>query len=495
MESASDHSTDHVEGNTNSASPIGVNRGNVRFTSNIVGPLLLLRDSACCLIAVPLALAVYSSLFGERVVPSVHIFALAAMIGTFILLRVSKDSYLQNLFTISSRGDTAGFDALLSGLIATAIVFLTGMVDNFSRGLSSIYLLSCVVLLVASQPIFLRTLDRLAKRGTIGQRIAFYGADPLSIDGIRKALVSSNLPHLTFIGFADDRPEKQSVKSLKFLGGSDDLARLARAGQVDQVIISVRSLPRPRLLEIMDLLSTVCVDISVIPDQAIDLAPDYHVRLLGSLPVLTLWQRPWRDVSGLVKRAEDLILSSIALILLSPVMLITALLIRLTSDGPALFVQPRVGFNNEIIQVMKFRSMYADRSDFEGNRTTTRQDPRVTPLGRILRRTSIDELPQLLNVFKGDMSMVGPRPHATHMRVGDLYYQEAVKGYAGRHRVKPGITGLAQVKGLRGEIRTMERAKRRVELDQQYISRWSIWLDLWILMLTVRAVFLDADAY
>jgi lipopolysaccharide/colanic/teichoic acid biosynthesis glycosyltransferase len=139
--------------------------------------------------------------------------------------------------------------------------------------------------------------------------------------------------------------------------------------------------------------------------------------------------------------------------------------------------------------------MYVEKTDLQGLQTTTRQDPRVTPIGRILRRFSVDELPQLLNVLKGDMSVVGPRPHATHMRVGDLYYQEAVKGYAGRHRVKPGITGLAQVKGLRGEIRTLERAKLRVEYDQQYISHWSVWLDLWILLLTVRAVFLDADAY
>jgi exopolysaccharide biosynthesis polyprenyl glycosylphosphotransferase len=245
----------------------------------------------------------------------------------------------------------------------------------------------------------------------------------------------------------------------------------------------------------MDRLSSVCVDISLIPDQAVDLAPDYRVRLLGTLPVLTLWQRPWRDVSGMVKRLEDILLSSIALIFLSPIILLTALIIRLTSKGPILFVQPRVGFNNEVINVYKFRSMYADRTDLAGHQTTTKADPRITPFGKIIRRLSIDELPQLLNVFKGDMSMVGPRPHATHMRVGDLYYQEAVKGYAGRHRVKPGITGLAQVKGLRGEIRTMERAKRRVELDQEYINRWSVGLDIWILFLTVRAVFLDSDAY
>jgi lipopolysaccharide/colanic/teichoic acid biosynthesis glycosyltransferase len=196
-----------------------------------------------------------------------------------------------------------------------------------------------------------------------------------------------------------------------------------------------------------------------------------------------------------LKRAEDVVIALLALLLVAPVMLIAALLIRLTSSGPVLFVQPRIGFNNEVIHVLKFRSMYKNRTDLHGLQTTTRRDERVTPVGRILRRFSIDELPQLLNVLKGDMAIVGPRPHATHMRVGDLYYQEAVRGYAGRHRVKPGITGLAQVKGLRGEIRTLERAKRRVEYDQQYISQWSVWLDLWIMMLTLRAVFLDADAY
>jgi Undecaprenyl-phosphate glucose phosphotransferase len=467
----------------------------VRFTSNIVGPLLFFRDLLSCVIAVPVAVLLYGLIFGDRLVPSVHLFAGTSMILMFILLRISKDSYLQNLFTISSRADSAIFDVVLSGLVATAIVFLSGMVESFSRGLSTLYLLTTVSLLVLSKPLFHKLLNRLATRGVIGQRIAFYGADRESINSIRHVLNRSELTHLTFVGVADDRPKIDEVPSLRFLGGSADLAALARNGQVDQVLISVRNLPRARLQEIMDRLSSVCVDISLIPDQAVDLAPEYRVHLLGSLPVLTLWQRPWRDISGLLKRAEDVVIALLALLLVAPVMLIAALLIRLTSSGPVLFVQPRIGFNNEVIHVLKFRSMYKNRTDLHGLQTTTRRDERVTPVGRILRRFSIDELPQLLNVLKGDMAIVGPRPHATHMRVGDLYYQEAVRGYAGRHRVKPGITGLAQVKGLRGEIRTLERAKRRVEYDQQYISQWSVWLDLWIMMLTLRAVFLDADAY
>jgi polysaccharide biosynthesis protein PslA len=467
----------------------------VRFTSNIVGPLLFLRDMLSCAVAIPIALLTYHLLVGNRLDLSVHLFAGTAMVATFILLRVSKDTYLQNLFSIHERGDSAIFDVLLAGLVATALVFLSGMVDNFSRGLSTLYILITVIMMGASKPLFRWLLNRLAARGVIGQRIAFYGADPDSIAGIRRVMGASGLTHLSFVGVADDRPKIEDIDSLPYLGGSDELADMARRGQIDQVMISVRGLPPERLQEIMYRLSSVCVDISVIPNQAIDLAPNYRVRLMGSLPVLTLWQRPLQDVSGLAKRAEDFLLGSVALILLAPVILVTAALVRLTSKGPVLFVQPRVGFNNEVIHVLKFRSMYVDRADLEGHQTTTRNDQRVTPFGRIIRKFSLDELPQLFNVIKGDMSLVGPRPHATHMRVGDLYYQEAVRGYAGRHRVKPGITGLAQVKGVRGEIRTLERAKRRVELDQQYIDQWSVGLDLWIMLLTVRAVFMDENAY
>ena len=467
----------------------------MRFTSNIVGPLVLLRDVLCCALAVPVALLLYRWLFGSELVAAVHMFAGTVMVAAFLLVRASKDAYVQSLFSISERDESAVFDVVLSGLVATALVFLSGMVENFSRGLSSIYLICTAVLLTASRPLFRRTLDRLAANGVIGQKIAFYGADQESIAGVCRIIEANSQAHLRFVGVADDRPNVVKVQGLPYLGGSADLAELARKGGVDQVLISVRDLSAERLHDIMERLSSVCVDISIVPSQAIDLAPNYRVRLMGSLPVLTLWQRPWRDVSGLVKRLEDVVLACLALILLSPLMLLTALLVRVTSRGPILFVQPRIGFNNEVINVLKFRSMYVERTDLKGLDTTIRNDPRLTPVGPFIRKFSLDELPQLLNVVRGDMSMVGPRPHATHMRIGDLYYQEAVKGYAGRHRVKPGITGLAQVRGLRGEIRTMDRAQQRVAYDLQYIDRWSVWLDLKILLLTIRAVIMDDDAY
>jgi Undecaprenyl-phosphate glucose phosphotransferase len=467
----------------------------VRFTSNIVGPIFLLADLLCLLVSIPAALLAYDLIVGDRVIYSVHIFALTVLAASFLLLRSSKRAYRRTLVDLTHVGDDAMVDAVISSLLASALVWQFGMIDNYSRGVSLLYLASLLTSLVISRPLIRTALNRMASRGAIEQRIAFYGADPQSVKMIRRLLESLDLPHLRFIGVADDRPKMDDLEGLHLIGGYEELADLARRGEVDQILISVPNLPRDRLHDIVDGLSAVSVDVSLIPAEAIELAPDYKVHLLGSLPVLNLWQRPFRDINQFVKRGEDLILATAALVFLSPIMGLAALAIRLSSPGPVLFVQPRMGFNNEVIHVRKFRTMFTDKGDLSGAGATTKNDPRVTPIGRVLRRLSIDELPQLLNVISGDMSVVGPRPHPLQMKVGDRYYQEAVRGYAGRHRVRPGLTGLAQVKGLRGEIRTVERAKRRVELDKEYIERWSLWLDIRILFATVRAVLVDSDAY
>ena len=467
----------------------------IRFTSNIVGPIFLAADLLCLAASIPVTLFAYDFLVGDRIVPSVHVFALAVLSASFLMLRSSKRAYRRTLVDLMHEEGDALVDAVISSLLASALVWQFGLIGNYSRGVSLLYLVSLVVSLALSRPVIRAILRHMAARGAIEQRVAFYGADPQSVAMIRRLLVALDLPHLRFVGVADDRPKLDTLDDLKLLGGYEELAALARRGEVDQVLISVPNIPPKRLHEIVDGLSAVSVDVSLIPPEAIELAPDYRVHLLGSVPVLNLWQRPFRDMNQFVKRGEDLLLAGISLVLLSPIIGLAALAVRLSSPGPLLFVQPRVGFNNEVIHVLKFRTMYADQTDIGARATTTKDDPRVTPVGRVLRKLSIDELPQLLNVIRGDMSLVGPRPHALEMRVGDRYYQDAVRGYAGRHRVRPGITGLAQVKGLRGEIRTVERAKRRVELDKEYIDRWSLGLDLWILLSTVRAVFFDRDAY
>lgn len=469
-------------------------KGNLRFTSNVVGSLFIVTDIICFVISAPVTLAAYSVVRGRSFIVPVHITAFILMLGSFLLIRMSRQAYRRSLLDLRDNSDTT-FDAVISSLIASALIWQAGMVKDYSRGISILFLLTVIFFLSVSRPILHRLITRLAERGQIEQRIAFYGADPDSVSLTRQLLASLNFPHLRFVGIADDRARVTDIADLPLLGDLSSLCELARQGQVDQVLISGAHFTPKRLEQIVEGLSEVCVDVSLIPAQAIELAPNYRVNLLGTVPVLTLWQRPFRDMNQLVKRAEDLVLSTLAIVLLSPILLMTALLIRITSAGPVIFIQPRVGFNNETIKVFKFRTMYTHMTDVGARMTTTRDDPRVTPVGRVLRRFSIDELPQLLNVFQGSMALVGPRPHGTEMMVGDRFYHEAVRGYAGRHRVKPGITGYAQVKGLRGEVRTIERAKRRIELDKHYVDNWSFWLDMWILFATARAVLFDSDAY
>jgi Undecaprenyl-phosphate glucose phosphotransferase len=479
---------------TPAAAAKGKSPRGIRFTSNVVGTLFLLTDIICFIVSAPITLAAYSELRGQKIVAPVHITAFILMLGSFLLIRSSRHAYRRSLLDLSDSSDTT-FDAVISSLIASALIWMAGMIHDYSRGITLLFLLCIVLTLSLSRPILNRMITRLAERGQIEQRIAFYGADPDSVSLTRQLLESLKFPHLRFIGIADDRLRDAEVRDLPMLGDLPALCELARQGQVDQVLISGAHFTPKRLEQIVEGLSEVCVDVSLIPSQAIELAPNYRVNLLGTVPVLTLWQRPFRDMAQIIKRAEDVVLSALALLLLSPVLLVSALLVRLSSPGPVLFVQPRVGFNNEAIRVFKFRTMYADMTDIGAKKTTTKDDPRVTSVGRFMRRFSIDELPQLFNVLQGSMSLVGPRPHGTEMMVGDRFYHDAVRGYAGRHRVKPGITGYAQVKGLRGEVRTIERAKRRIELDRHYVDHWSFWLDMWILFATVRAVLFDRDAY
>jgi exopolysaccharide biosynthesis polyprenyl glycosylphosphotransferase len=231
-------------------------------------------------------------------------------------------------------------------------------------------------------------------------------------------------------------------------------------------------------------LAEMPIEVVLCPEAGLLAMPVIQARQVGGLSLLQVSRPPLGDWARLAKGLEDRVLSAVALLALSPVMLAAALAIRLESPGPILFRQQRFGFNNRPISVLKFRSMYVNLGDPTGAQRTVRHDPRITRVGRILRRTSIDELPQLINVLRGEMSLVGPRAHPLLMTVGGRLYHEAVAGYAARHRVKPGITGLAQINGCRGEIATIEQAQARIRYDLEYVSRWSLWLDLKIMLLT-----------
>jgi exopolysaccharide biosynthesis polyprenyl glycosylphosphotransferase len=210
---------------------------------------------------------------------------------------------------------------------------------------------------------------------------------------------------------------------------------------------------------------------------------------VGDVPVFDMADRPISDWNLVFKWLFDHLVALLALILLSPVMLVTAIAIKLESKGPVLFRQKRHGFNNELIDVYKFRSMYTDRSDATASKLVTRNDPRVTRVGKFIRKTSIDELPQLFNVLRGQLSIVGPRPHALQAKAANLPYYEAVEGYFARHRVKPGMTGWAQIHGWRGETDTVEKIMQRVNHDLYYIEKWSLLLDAYIVLMTPISLF------
>jgi exopolysaccharide biosynthesis polyprenyl glycosylphosphotransferase len=217
---------------------------------------------------------------------------------------------------------------------------------------------------------------------------------------------------------------------------------------------------------------------------------------VGAVPFLDLYDKPIADWDRVAKSFFDRVVGSIMLALFAPVMLAVALAIKLDSRGPVFFRQKRYGFNNELIEVFKFRSMYVEKTDHNAAKLTTRNDPRVTRVGRFIRKTSLDELPQLINVaLKGNLSLVGPRPHAIQAKAADRLYEQVVDGYFARHRVSPGITGWAQVNGWRGETDTQEKLERRVEHDLFYIENWSVMFDLYILLLTPFRLFNTENAF
>lgn len=267
--------------------------------------------------------------------------------------------------------------------------------------------------------------------------------------------------------------------------GLDQLVELAQRGRVDVVAVAVRDAETlPRIRAVCARLADQPVRICLALDQISGLEALRTAAQMPDLPLFDLRSCPHQGWPGTAKRITDLTASAVALLTLAPLALLVALAIRLESPGPVFFTQWRFGQGSNPIKVWKFRTMDASRGDATGEQRTLARDPRVTNVGRFLRRTSIDELPQLINVLRGEMSLVGPRPHPLHMRIDGVYYFDAVENYRIRHSVKPGITGWAQINGSRGEIDTLAKARRRVELDRWYLDNWSLTLDLNILVRT-----------
>jgi Undecaprenyl-phosphate glucose phosphotransferase len=336
-----------------------------------------------------------------------------------------------------------------------------------------------------------------ATAGRFRRRIAIVGGGQVAEDALRTLETSRDIDIET-VGIFDDRLDRRSPdaigKAYK-IGKIADLADYARSNRVDLIIVAIPLSAEARLLTILKKLWVLPVDIRI-SGKASGLKFSPHAyTYLGNLPLLSVFDRPLIGWELFVKNVVERLLAVIGIVALSPVMLAVAAAIKLESRGPVIFRQKRYGFNNELIEVYKFRSMYTDRSDANAVKLVTKDDPRVTRVGRFIRKASIDELPQLFNVLTGQLSLVGPRPHATQAKAADALYESVVDGYFARHKVRPGITGWAQINGWRGETDTREKIEQRVKHDLEYIDRWSLWFDLKIIIKTPFALLKSENAY
>ncbi|MCA1971850.1 MAG: undecaprenyl-phosphate glucose phosphotransferase [Caenispirillum sp.] len=295
------------------------------------------------------------------------------------------------------------------------------------------------------------------------------------------------------LGFFDDRSRERLGDDVSFplLGKVAQLAEYAKQYRVDLIYLALPMATQPRILNLLDSLRDTTASIYFVPDIFVTDLIQGRMDDVGGLPVVSVCETPFIGINGLVKRTSDIVLAGLILLLISPLMLAIAIGVKLSSPGPVIFKQRRYGLDGKEITVYKFRSMTVCE-DGDNVPQAQRNDRRVTRFGAFLRRTSLDELPQFINVLQGRMSVVGPRPHAV---AHNEMYRKLIKGYMIRHKVKPGITGLAQVNGLRGETETLDKMKARIECDLDYLRNWSLGLDLSIILRTILVVLRDRNAY
>jgi Undecaprenyl-phosphate glucose phosphotransferase len=383
-------------------------------------------------------------------------------------------------------------------LLLSAFIFLSKSQDLFSRVWTLSFFCIGLVALTGFRMALFSVIRHWAHEGRLTRRTVIVGGGELG-EALIKQFKEQRGSDVRIIGLFDDRNDDRSPSALagqRKLGTVDDLVEFARRTRIDLVIFSLPISAETRILQMLQKLWVLPVDIRLAAHtNKLQFRPRSY-SYLGSVPVLDVFDRPIADWDVVMKWVFDKVVGGLILLAAAPVMALVAIAIKLDSKGPVLFKQKRYGFNNELIEVYKFRSMYTDQADATASKLVTKNDPRVTRVGRFIRKTSLDELPQLFNVvFKGNLSLVGPRPHAVNAQAAHRLYDEAVDGYFARHRVKPGITGWAQINGWRGETDTNEKIQARVEHDLFYIENWSILFDLSILARTPFALFSTENAY
>ena len=423
-----------------------------------------------------------------------YVAAILAMTAAAVICFQAADIYEVQVF----RGQLRQMTRMISSwafvfLLFIGASFFAKLGSEVSRlWLSSFFFVGLAVLI--AERLFLRSMVRAwARDGRLDRRTIIVGSDQNG-EKLVEALNAQDEDDsdIDILGVFDDRNDARALETCAGspkLGKVDDIVEFARRTRVDLVLFALPISAETRILEMLKKLWVLPVDIRLSAHtNKLRFRPRSY-SYLGKVPTLDVFEAPITDWDLVMKWLFDHVVGALVLLLASPLMALVALAVKLDSPGPVLFRQKRFGFNNERIDVFKFRSLYHDQADPLATKVVTKNDSRVTRVGRFIRKTSLDELPQLFNVvFKSNLSLVGPRPHAVQGKLQSRLFDEAVDGYFARHRVKPGITGWAQINGWRGEVDSEEKIQKRVEFDLYYIENWSVLFDLYILLKTPLAL-------
>ncbi|GLK68262.1 undecaprenyl-phosphate glucose phosphotransferase [Hansschlegelia plantiphila] len=472
-----------------------------RFSASSISPVVLIgaarfADSA---IVIAAGLAAYFISFGG--LGGIGWPYLVSMTGGLVLTLVfaqAADAY--NVVAFRLLGGQIGrmigaWTLVFAGFAAIGAFFdLGGMLDR--RWFGYWFALGAGGFIIGHTALAI-LVKRWAEQGRLGRKAVIVGGGEPAADLIR-SLESTPGNDVHICGVFDDRSNDRSpavVAGYPKLGNVAELVEFGRLAHIDLLIVTIPVSAKGRVAEILKTLWVLPVDIRLSAHtDKLRFRPRAY-SYVGAIPMVELAEKPIQNWDFVAKRAFDLVVGTLLLVALSPLMLATAIAIKLDTRGPVFFRQKRYGFNNEVIEVFKFRSLRHEMSDPEAKTVVTKNDSRVTRIGRFIRKTSIDELPQLLNVLRGELSLVGPRPHAVNAHTSERLWNDVVDGYFARHRVKPGVTGWAQINGWRGEVDTQDKLRKRVDHDLYYIENWSILFDAIILMKTPFALARTDNAY
>lgn len=415
-------------------------------------------------------------------------------IGALIVLGLMRSL---GLYRFDRAMNAAAHMGRVAGIVATAtmVALGVGLASGNAANLPA-YLIWGGLVLITLNALHMAWTDlvsRWRKAGALTPNVVLVGATRHAEKLIQEALKRRDI---NVLGIFDDRLARspRAIEGVPVLGSADDLLTHHMTPYVDRIVLAIDPKAQSRVRELNSRLRVLPNEVTLLVEPEGAAETNWALDRVAATPLASLEGPLNDDRRAFHKRIQDLILGSIALLLLAPVMGLIALAIKLDSPGPVFFRQRRHGFNHEEIVVWKFRSMRQETADATASRQVTADDDRVTRIGRFIRNTSLDELPQLLNVLAGEMSLVGPRPHAIGMKTGHTESARLVAEYAHRHRIKPGMTGWAAVNGSRGPLHSAQDVRRRVQLDVDYIERQSLWLDLWIMAITVPVLLGDRAA-